>query len=110
MPVNPRGEPDRDDTQARPGDGIRNDQAGTGSGVTGPAPAGDDPDRAERVAQGPAGNVEPLGGVGTSAGGGHGTGSDKQSSGGTGEGEFGAGQDPETDWLRSGPGGSKGQV
>jgi hypothetical protein len=36
----------------------------------------------------------------TSAGGGHGTGSDKQSSGGTGDGEHPAGDDPETEWLR----------
>ena len=49
----------------------------------------------ERIAQGPAANVEPPGGMATSAGG-----SDKQSSGGTGDGEHAAGEDPETDWLR----------
>ena len=54
----------------------------------------------ERIAQGPAANVEPPGGMATSAGGGHGTGSDKQSSGGTGDGEHPAGDDPETEWLR----------
>ncbi|HET8786806.1 MAG TPA: hypothetical protein VFM38_14295 [Candidatus Limnocylindrales bacterium] len=54
----------------------------------------------ERLAQGPAGNIDPPGGIGTSAGGGHGTGSDKQSSGGSGDGEHAAGDDPETDWLR----------
>ena len=54
----------------------------------------------ERLAQGPAGNVEPVGGMGTGAGGGHGSGSDKQSSGGSDEGETVAGDDPETDWLR----------
>ena len=54
----------------------------------------------ERIAQGPAANVEPPGAIGTSAGGGHSTGSDTQSSGGTGEGETAAGDDPETDWLR----------
>jgi hypothetical protein len=54
----------------------------------------------ERIAQGPAANVEPPGGMATSAGGGHGTGSDKQSSGGTGDAEHAAGEDPETDWLR----------
>ena len=53
----------------------------------------------ERLAQGPAGNIEPPGGVGTSAGGGHGTGSDR-SSGGSGEGQDVAGEDQETDWLR----------
>jgi hypothetical protein len=55
----------------------------------------------ERIAQGPAANVEPPGGIGASAGGGHGIASDKQSSGGTGDGEHAAGDDPETDWLRS---------
>ena len=106
MPVNPKRELHPDDAEMRPNDGIRNDHAGTGVGVNGPAPGGDDPSRAERLAEGPAGNVEPLGGLGTSAGGGHGTGSDKQSSGGTGEGRSGAGEDPETDWLRQAPGGS----
>ena len=47
----------------------------------------------ERIAQGPAANVEPPGGMATSAGGGHGTGSDKQSSGGTGDAEHPAGDD-----------------
>lgn len=55
---------------------------------------------AERIAQGPAANTEPVGGIGTSASGGNGTGSDRQSSGGTGEGETVAGDDPETEWLR----------
>jgi hypothetical protein len=54
----------------------------------------------ERLAQGPAGNIEPPGGMGSSAGGGHGTGSDTQSSGGTGEGVAPAGDDAETEWLR----------
>jgi hypothetical protein len=53
----------------------------------------------ERLAQGPAGNIDPPGGMGTAAGGGHGTGSE-QSSGGTGDGENVAGDDPETEWLR----------
>lgn len=53
----------------------------------------------ERLAEGPAGNIEPPGGMGTAAGGGHGSGSDR-SSGGSGEGETVAGDDPETDWLR----------
>ncbi len=53
----------------------------------------------ERLAQGPAGNIDPPGGMGTAAGGGHGTGSE-QSSGGTGGGENVAGDDPETEWLR----------
>lgn len=54
----------------------------------------------ERIAQGPAANVEPMGGMATAAGGGHGTGSDEQSSGGSGDGDQLAGDDAETDWLR----------
>ena len=53
----------------------------------------------ERLAQGPAGNIEPPGGTGTAAGGGYGSGSER-SSGGTGEGEDAAGEDAETEWLR----------
>ena len=53
----------------------------------------------ERLAQGPAGNIEPPGGMGTAAGGGHGSGSER-SSGGSGDGENVAGDDPETEWLR----------
>jgi hypothetical protein len=97
-------EPSPEGTDVRPGDGIRTDNAGTGAGLAGPAPAGGDPDNAERVAEGPAGNVEPPGGMGTSAGGGHGTGSDRQSSGGSGEGEAVAGDEPQTDWLRGAEG------
>ncbi len=99
-------EPSREGTDVRPGDGIRTDNAGTGAGLAGPAPAGGDPDNAERVAEGPAANVEPPGGMGTSAGGGHGVGSDRQSSGGSGEGTSTAGDDPETDWLRQAAGGA----
>jgi hypothetical protein len=92
-------------TDVRPGDGIRSDNAGTAKGVTGPAPAGGDRENAERIAEGPAGNVDPPGGMGTSAGGGHGVGSDRQSSGGSGDGETTAGDDPETEWLRRAAGG-----
>lgn len=97
-------EPSSEGTDVRPGDGIRTDNAGTGAALAGPAPAGGDPDNAERLAEGPAGNVEPPGGMGTSAGGGHGTGSDRQSSGGSGEGQAAAGDDPQTDWLRGAEG------
>jgi hypothetical protein len=106
MPDDRQAASGSDETELRSGDGIRTDNAGSGVGVSGPAPGGDDPDRAERLADSPAGNVEPLGGLGTSAGGGHGTGSDKQSSGGTGEGDTNAGDDAETEWLREAPGGS----
>ena len=68
--------------------------------VPGPRRSTEPQTNEERIAQGPAANVEPPGGIGTSAGGGHGTGSDKQSSGGTGDGEHAAGDDPETEWLR----------
>lgn len=96
---NPDPSNDAEDAPNTPG--TRSDHAGTGTGVVGPAPSGGDPDRhAERVAEGPAGNEEPLTGMGTAAGGGHGTGSDRRSSGGSGEGETTAGDDPETDWLR----------
>jgi hypothetical protein len=38
--------------------------------------------------------------MGTAAGGGHGVGSDRQSSGGSGEGEVPTGDDAQTEWLR----------
>lgn len=98
-------EPLRDQADLPGEAGTRSDHAGTGAGVVGPAPSGGDPDRAaERVAEGPAGNEEPLSGMGTSASGGHGTGSDRQSSGGSGEGEAPAGEDEQTDWLRGAEG------
>jgi hypothetical protein len=92
--------PERDQADFPPEEGIRSDHAGTGAGVTGPAPAGGDP---ERIAEGPAGDPEPPTGMGTAAGGGHGVGSDRQSSGGSGEGESPAGDDAQTEWLRSEP-------
>lgn len=91
-------EPLRDQGDFPPEEGIRSDQAGTGAGVAGPAPAAGDP---EKLAEGPAGDPEPLTGMGTAAGGGYGVGSDRQSSGGTGEGQAPAGEDAQTDWLRS---------
>ncbi len=98
-------EPLRDQADLPGEAGTRSDNAGTGAGVVGPAPSGGDPKRhEEQMAAGPAGNVEPPGGMGTSAGGGHGTGSDRQSSGGSGEGQAPAGEDDQTDWLRSAEG------
>lgn len=82
-------------------DGNRSDGAGTGTGVTGPAPAGGDP---EALASSPAGDKGAPGGLGKTAGGGYGSGSGRDSSGGTGEGEQPAGQDPQTDWLRGADG------
>jgi hypothetical protein len=94
-----RTTPAPEETQSEAG--LRSDQAGTGAGVVGPAPSGGDPDRhEERLADSPAASDEPPAGMGTAAGGGHGTGSDRQSSGGSGDGETVAGEDPGTDWLR----------
>lgn len=81
-------------------DGLRSDQAGTGTETNGPAPAGGDPDRLERS---PANEPEPPDAMGAPAGGGYGTASDRPSSGGAGDGETTAGDDPQTDWLRSAP-------
>ena len=91
-------EPLRDQGDFPPEDGIRSDHAGTGTGVAGPAPAGGDP---EKLAHGPAGDPESPTGVGKTAGGGYGSGSDRQSSGGTGEAQEPAGDDAQTDWLRT---------
>ena len=70
-------------------DGLRSDHACTGTGVAGPAPAGGDP---ERIAEGPAGNEEPATGAGRTAG------------GGAGDGQQLAGEDAQTDWLRTSEG------
>lgn len=94
-------QPNRDQGDFPAEEGVRSDHAGTGAGVVGPAPAGGDP---ERVAQGPAGDPEPPSGAGATAGGGYGVASDRQSSGNSGEGVTPAGDDPQTDWLRSAPG------
>ena len=91
-------EPLRDQGDLPPREGIRSDHAGTGAGVAGPAPAGGDP---EKVAGGPAGDPGAPSGAGKTAGGGYGSGSDRQSSGGTGEAQAPAGDDAQTDWLRS---------
>ncbi len=107
-------EPRRDQADFPPEEGTRSDHAGTGTGVTGPAPAGGDPkavgDRPagdpEALADGPIGDPEPPSGMGTAAGGGYGVGSDRQSSGGTGEGQAPAGDDAQTDWLRGADGGA----
>lgn len=79
-------------------DGLRSDHAGTGQGVVGPAPAGGDP---ERIAEGPAGDPDPVSGAGATAGGGYGVAGSRQSSGNSGEGEAPAGDDAQTEWLRS---------
>ena len=115
-------EPLRDRADHPPEAGTRSDQAGTGTGVIGPAPGGGDPDgardavrdttRTERdtteerpveIATGPAGDAEAPTGMGDTAGGGYGSGLARGSSGGSGDGAAAAGDDAETDWLRSAP-------
>ena len=90
---------DQGDFPAR--EGIRTGNAGEGAGVAGPAPAGGNP---ERLADSPAARDEPPGGIGATAGGGYGVASERPSSGNSGEGETQAGDDPQTDWLRSAEG------
>jgi hypothetical protein len=94
-------EPRHDPEAFPPGDGIRKDDAGTGIGVTGPAPAGGDPDK---IDPGPAGDPEPPAGIGATAGGGYGVASERPSSGNSGDGQTTAGDDPQTDWLREADG------
>jgi len=92
--------PDERDFPAR--EGIRTDNAGgTGAGLAGPAPAGGDP---EKIASTPAGAKDAPSGIGATAGGGYGVASERPSSGNSGEGETPAGEDPQTDWLRSAEG------
>jgi len=90
--------PAQDQDELPPTEGIRQAQAGTGAGVVGPAPAGGDP---EALAESPAGNPEPPSGAGATAGGGYGVASERPSSGNSGEGETPAGEDAQTQWLRS---------
>jgi hypothetical protein len=98
---------------ARPEEeGVRSDNAGTtaSGSVSGPAPAGgqggSDVGSGTEVS-GNAGANDPTAlpptGQGTAAGGGHGVGSDRMSSGGSGEGVTDAGDDPQTEWLRQEP-------
>ena len=97
-------EPQRDQMDFPPEEGTRSDQAGTGAGVTGPAPAGGDP---ERIAEGPAGNEEPASGMGATAGGGYGSASERPSSGNSGDGQSTADSQPQTEWLRHAEGGAE---
>ena len=91
-----------DELDTMPGPGLRSDQAGASGSLAGPAPKGGDPEAPHPTETRwdpdvPAGDA-------TGTGGGFGTGSDR-SSAGTGEGQYPAGGDPETDWLREAPGG-----
>jgi hypothetical protein len=77
-------EPDRTQGDDATVDGTRSDQAGTGTGIVGPAPAGGD------------GGAVP-------AGGGDGSTGDRGGPGDS-EGRRPAGSDPQTEWLRSADG------
>lgn len=91
--------PAQADDELPPREGIRSDSAGSsGSGVVGPAPAGGDP---EQRVDGPAADPDPVSGAGATAGGGYGVASERPSSGNSGEGETPAGEDAQTQWLRS---------
>jgi hypothetical protein len=94
----PNERPAQEQDELPPTDGIRQDQAGTGHGTTGPAPAGGDP---EQLAHSPAGDPEPPSGAGATAGGGDGVSSERPSSGNSGEGVTPAGEDAQTQWPRS---------
>lgn len=94
-------EPLRDQADFPPEEGTRSDHAGTGTGTTGPAPAGGDP---ERIAEGPAGGDEPTAQPEATAAGGYGSASERPSSGGTGEGTTTSDDDPQTEWLRGAEG------
>ena len=80
-------EPDRKQGTDATIDGTPSDHAGTGSGVTGPAPGGG------------AGNAVPAGGGDGSTG--------DQGGPGDSEGRQPAGEDPQTEWLRTAEGGSQ---
>jgi hypothetical protein len=90
-------EPARDRADDPAQEGLRSDHAGTSATLAAPAPP--KPDQADNEPL-PDRPEEPPTGQATSAGGGYGTGSDRASSGGSGEGEAPAGEDPETRWLR----------
>lgn len=90
--------PAQADDELPPREGIRSDSAGSGSGVVGPAPAGGDP---EQRVDDPAADPDPVSGAGATAGGGYGVASERPSSGNSGEGETPAGEDAQTQWLRS---------
>ena len=89
-------EPARDRADDPAQEGLRSDHAGTSATLAAPTP----PQPAESGDPLPDKPVEPPTGQGTSAGGGYGSGSDRASSGGSGDGQTPAGDDPQTDWLR----------
>jgi len=80
-------------------DGLRSDLGGTSATINGASPGG----AGARESALPEGDheTEPPSGQLSGAGGGYGVGSDRGSSGGSGEGTEAAGQETETDWLRS---------
>jgi hypothetical protein len=89
-----RREPARDMSDHPAQAGPRSDHA-----VTNASPPASSPDDADDEPL-PDRPEQPPTGQATSAGGGYGSGSDRASSGGSGEAGVPAGQDPQTDWLR----------
>ena len=90
-------EPMRDLADDPGQEGRRSDHAGSSANLASPAPPGPD-DSPERSL--PDQPETPPTGQATSSGGGYGTGSDRASSGGSGEAQEPTGDDPQIDWLR----------
>ena len=98
-----RPEDVREESDIEPAaDGTRSD-AGTATSAAGAAPKAGEPDAGAHTTPP---NADLPSGDATGAGGGYGSGSAERSSGGTGDGEVNAGDDPQTDWLRDAPGGA----
>lgn len=77
--------------------GLHSDHAGTSATLSAPTPP--QPDQASEPSL-PDQPEEPPTGQAASTRGGYGSGSDRASSGGSGESQATAGEDPQTDWLR----------
>jgi hypothetical protein len=90
-------EPARDMADDPAQEGLRSDHAGTSAGLAAPAPPQPGAEGERPLPDRP---TDPPTGQATSAGGGYGSGSDRASSGGSGDAQAPAGEDPQTDWLR----------
>jgi len=88
-------EPARDQADDPAQEGLRSDHAGSSATLAAPAPPQPELENEPILPDQPQGD-EPA-----TAGGGYGSGSDRASSGGSGEGQSPAGEDPQTDWLRN---------
>ena len=91
-------EPARDRADDPAQEGLRSDHAGSSASLAAPTPPQPDAGAERPLADRP---DEPPSGQATSAGGGYGSGSDRASSGGSGDGQTPAGEDPQTNWLRN---------